>query len=63
MRPDYDLSNLELAQANLWLYLHIDDICAQIAGASGRAIPQPSSGPRLEPRSPRDLSDLGKVMH
>jgi len=36
MTPDYDLSNLETAQVNLWLYLHIDDICAQIA--DGRAL-------------------------
>jgi hypothetical protein len=42
MTPDYDLSNLESAQVNLWLYLHIDDICAQIAAgrASRRAIPE-----------------------
>jgi len=31
MTPDYDLSNLESAQVNLWLSLHMDEICAQIA--------------------------------
>ena len=35
MTPDYDLSNLESAKVNLWLYLHVDDICSQIA--AGRA--------------------------
>ena len=40
MTPDYDLSNLETAQVNLWLYLHIGDICAQIA--AGRSSGQPS---------------------
>ena len=41
MTPDYDLSNLESAQVNLWLYLHIDDICSQIAAgrAARRAVP------------------------
>jgi hypothetical protein len=39
MAPDYDLSHLESAQVNLWLYLHIDDICAQITG--GRAFSRP----------------------
>lgn len=39
MTPDYDLSNLESAQVNLWLYLHIDDICAQItAGRASRRV-------------------------
>lgn len=30
MELDYDLSDLETFQANLWLFLRADDICAQI---------------------------------
>jgi hypothetical protein len=30
MKPDYDLSNLETSQADLWLSLRVDAICAQI---------------------------------
>ena len=52
MTADYDLSNLETAQVNLWLYLHIDDICAQIA--AGRA----SSGRPSEFRSQGDAREM-----
>jgi hypothetical protein len=51
MTPDYDLSNLESAQVNLWLYLHLDDICSQIAAgraSRGLAPEAPSQG---EPRN------------
>lgn len=30
MKPDYDLWDLETAQADLWLFLQVDAICAQI---------------------------------
>lgn len=30
MKPDYDLSDLETAQADLWLFLRVDAICVRI---------------------------------
>jgi len=30
MTPDYDLSNLETSQADLWLFLRVDTIRAEI---------------------------------
>lgn len=40
MTTDYDLSEMEPAQVNLWLYLHIGDIYAQIAVGARQTIPQ-----------------------
>ena len=63
MTPDYDLSNLEPAQANLWLYLHMDDIWDQIAaGGAGRATPQPLGEPRYDPWS-RNWRESGKAKY
>ena len=37
MAPDYDLSNREISQANLWIYLQFDAIFGQImAGQAER---------------------------
>ncbi|MGO9275086.1 MAG: hypothetical protein ACLQOO_33440 [Terriglobia bacterium] len=37
MAFDYDLSNMSVSEANLWIYLHTDSICADIlAGRAGR---------------------------
>jgi hypothetical protein len=30
MTPDYDLTNLQIDQADLWIYLQVDVILAQI---------------------------------
>jgi len=37
MTFDYDLSNMSVSEANLWIYLHTDSISADIlAGGAGR---------------------------
>lgn len=45
MKLDYDLSNLETSQADLWLFLQVNTICAQIqakhpASTRSRQLPQ-----------------------
>lgn len=57
MTPDYDLSNLESAQVNLWLYLHLDDICSQIAAgrASRGLVPEAPSQGESRNAFPRSL--------
>jgi hypothetical protein len=51
MTPDYDLSNLESAQVNLWLYLHLDDICSQIAAGRASRGPVPEASAQGEARN------------
>lgn len=47
MRIDYDLSDLMTSQVNLWLFLSVDAICAQIlADQAKRLASTQSSQPR-----------------
>jgi len=58
MKLDYDLSDLETSQADLWLFLRVDAVCAQILAdqakrrASTRS-KQPQTWPRRHQRHSR----------
>ena len=41
MTPDYDLSNLETSQADLWLLLRVDAIRAEILADQGKRLALP----------------------
>jgi hypothetical protein len=41
MAPDYDLSNLETSQADLWIYLQFDAIFGQIVADQAERLGSP----------------------
>jgi hypothetical protein len=41
MAPDYDLSSLETSQADLWLFLRVDAIRAEILAAQAKRLALP----------------------
>jgi hypothetical protein len=59
MTPDYDLSNLHTDQADLWFYLQVDAILAEILGdqPEGRTCPLALGG--FAPRCSLDCACEG----
>jgi hypothetical protein len=41
MTPDYDLSNLETSQADLWLFLQVEPIRAEIVADQAKRLALP----------------------
>ena len=44
MKPDYDLSDLETSQAELWLSLRVDAICVEILADQAKLLASIQSG-------------------
>jgi hypothetical protein len=43
MTPDFDLSNLENAQVEMWFFLRIDDILGQILAGQSKRLAFPAA--------------------
>jgi len=43
MAPDFDLSNLENAQVEMWFFLRVDDILGQILAGQSKRLAFPSA--------------------